>query len=82
LVEADTVIHYDPWWNPAVENQATDRAYRIGQDKAVFVYKLIVENSIEEQIIKLQEKNHFKQGYIRAIRTRVISLMVRSWWSC
>lgn len=56
LVEADTVIHYDPWWNPAVENQATDRAYRIGQNKAVFVYKLIVENSIEEQILKLQEK--------------------------
>ncbi len=56
LVEADTVIHYDPWWNPAVENQATDRAYRIGQDKPVFVYKLIVENSIEEQILKLQEK--------------------------
>ena len=56
LVEADTVIHYDPWWNPAVENQATDRAHRIGQDKAVFVYKLIVENSIEEQILKLQEK--------------------------
>ncbi len=56
LVEADTVIHYDPWWNPAVENQATDRAYRIGQDKAVFVYKLVVENSIEEKIVELQEK--------------------------
>jgi len=56
LVEADTVIHYDPWWNPAVENQATDRAYRIGQDKAVFVYKLIVENSIEEKILQLQKK--------------------------
>jgi len=56
LVEADTVIHYDPWWNPAVENQATDRAYRIGQDKAVFVYKLIVEDSIEEKILKLQER--------------------------
>jgi len=56
LVAADTVIHYDPWWNPAVENQATDRAYRIGQEKAVFVYKLIVEHSIEEQILKLQEK--------------------------
>ncbi|MCD6211664.1 MAG: DEAD/DEAH box helicase family protein [Sulfurovum sp.] len=56
LVAADTVIHYDPWWNPAVENQATDRAYRIGQDKPVFVYKLIIENSIEEQILKLQEK--------------------------
>ncbi len=61
LVAADTVIHYDPWWNPAVENQATDRAYRIGQDKPVFVYKLIVENSIEEQILKLQEKKRTLQ---------------------
>jgi SNF2 family DNA or RNA helicase len=56
LVEADSVIHYDPWWNPAVENQATDRAYRIGQDKPVFVYKLIVENTIEQKIIELQKK--------------------------
>jgi superfamily II DNA or RNA helicase len=56
LVAADTVIHYDPWWNPAVENQATDRAYRIGQDKPVFVYKLIVENTVEEKILQLQEK--------------------------
>lgn len=64
LVEADTVIHYDPWWNPAVENQATDRAYRIGQDKAVFVYKLIVENSIEEKIIQLQERKKSLQAGI------------------
>ena len=64
LVAADTVIHYDPWWNPAVENQATDRAYRIGQDKPVFVYKLIVENSIEEQILKLQEKKKSLQDGI------------------
>jgi len=64
LVEADTVIHYDPWWNPAVENQATDRAYRIGQNKAVFVYKLIVENSIEEQIVKLQERKKALQSSI------------------
>ena len=56
LTEADTIIHYDPWWNPAVENQATDRAYRIGQDKPVFVYKLIVENTIEQKIIELQNK--------------------------
>lgn len=56
LVEADTVIHYDPWWNPAVENQATDRAHRIGQNKTVFVYKLVVANSIEEKILTLQEK--------------------------
>jgi SNF2 family DNA or RNA helicase len=56
LTAADTVIHYDPWWNPAVERQATDRAYRIGQDKPVFVYKLITENTVEEKIIALQEK--------------------------
>ncbi len=55
LTAADTVIHFDPWWNPAVENQATDRAYRIGQDKPVFVYKLIIENSIEEKIQKIQK---------------------------
>ncbi len=56
LTAADTVIHYDPWWNPAVEQQATDRAYRIGQDKPVFVYKLITEDTVEEKILKLQEK--------------------------
>jgi SNF2 family DNA or RNA helicase len=54
LTAADTVIHYDPWWNPAVENQATDRAHRIGQDKPVFVYKLIVSGSVEEKISALQ----------------------------
>jgi SNF2 family DNA or RNA helicase len=56
LTAADTVIHYDPWWNPAVENQATDRAHRLGQDNPVFVYKLIVSGSIEEKILALQEK--------------------------
>ncbi len=56
LTAADTVIHYDPWWNPAVEQQATDRAYRIGQDKPVFVYKLLTEETVEEKILKLQEK--------------------------
>lgn len=54
LVEADTVIIYDPWWNPAAENQAIDRAHRIGQDKPVFVYRLIIENSVEEKILTLQ----------------------------
>ncbi len=58
LTEADTVIHYDPWWNPAVENQATDRAHRIGQEKAVFVYKLITENTVEEKILAMQAKKH------------------------
>ena len=56
LTEADTVIHYDPWWNPAVENQATDRAHRIGQSKVVFVYKLITENTLEEKIMTMQAK--------------------------
>jgi len=56
LTEADTVIHYDPWWNVAAQNQATDRAYRIGQDKNVFVYKLVVRNSIEEKILDLQKR--------------------------
>ena len=55
LTGADMVIHYDPWWNLAVQNQATDRAYRIGQTKKVTVYKLIVKNTIEEKIQKLQE---------------------------
>jgi superfamily II DNA or RNA helicase len=56
LTAADTVIHYDPWWNPAVESQATDRAYRIGQDKPVFVYKLIVEEGIEAAIEQLKAR--------------------------
>lgn len=56
LTAADTVIHYDPWWNPAVERQATDRAHRIGQSKAVFVYKLIAAGSVEEKILDLQAK--------------------------
>ena len=56
VLAADTVIHYDPWWNPAAEDQATDRAYRIGQDKPVFVYKLIIEDSVEEKILALQEQ--------------------------
>lgn len=56
LTAADTVIHYDPWWNPAVEDQATDRAYRIGQDKPVFVYKLIARGTVEEKIQQLQAR--------------------------
>ncbi|MEQ1841877.1 MAG: DEAD/DEAH box helicase, partial [Verrucomicrobiales bacterium] len=56
LTGADTVIHYDPWWNPAAENQATDRAYRIGQDKPVFVHKLICRNTVEERIQQMQGK--------------------------
>jgi SNF2 family DNA or RNA helicase len=56
LTAADTVIHYDPWWNPAVENQATDRVHRLGQDKPVFVYKLIAAGSVEEKIVAMQQQ--------------------------
>lgn len=56
LIGADTVIHYDPWWNPAVEEQATDRVYRIGQQSKVHVLKLITKGTIEEKIFKLQRK--------------------------
>lgn len=56
LTAADTVIHYDPWWNPAAEQQATDRAYRIGQNKPVFVYKLITRGTVEEKIAQLQRE--------------------------
>jgi SNF2 family DNA or RNA helicase len=56
LTSADYVIHYDPWWNPAVENQATDRTHRIGQKRQVFAYKMICQNTVEERILKLQEQ--------------------------
>jgi SNF2 family DNA or RNA helicase len=56
LTAADTVIHYDPWWNPAVERQATDRAHRIGQHKPVFVYKLIAAGTVEERIVEMQQR--------------------------
>ncbi len=56
LTATDTVIHFDPWWNPAAEAQATDRAHRIGQDKPVFVYKLVAAGSIEERILALQQR--------------------------
>lgn len=56
LTAADTVIHYDPWWNPAAEAQATDRAHRIGQDRPVFVYKLIAQHTVEERMLALQDE--------------------------
>jgi SNF2 family DNA or RNA helicase len=56
LTAADTVIHFDPWWNPAVEAQATDRAHRIGQSRVVTSYKLITRGTVEEKILQLQNK--------------------------
>ncbi len=65
LTAADTVIHYDPWWNPAAENQATDRAHRIGQENPVFVYKLITEGTVEEKIVSMQgRKRDLAQGVL------------------
>ena len=55
LTAADYVIHLDPWWNPAIESQATDRVHRMGQQNKVFVYKLITSGTIEEKIQELQE---------------------------
>jgi len=56
LTAADTVIHFDPWWNPAVEDQASDRAHRIGQKKVVTVYRLVAAGTIEEKILQLKQK--------------------------
>ena len=55
ITSSDLVIHFDPWWNPAVENQASDRAHRLGQENTVEVIKLIAKDTIEEKIIALQE---------------------------
>ena len=64
LTAADYVIHLDPWWNPAVEMQASDRAHRIGQDKPVFIYKIIARDTVEEKILQLQER---KRALVQSI---------------
>ncbi|MBK8784858.1 MAG: hypothetical protein IPO22_24420 [Anaerolineales bacterium] len=64
LTAADYVIHLDPWWNPAVEMQASDRAHRIGQNRPVFVYKIIARDTVEEKILQLQEK---KRALVKSI---------------
>jgi SNF2 family DNA or RNA helicase len=67
LTRADTVIHYDPWWNPAVEDQATDRSHRIGQLNSVFVYKLVTSGTVEETVLKLQNrKKKLAEGILSA----------------
>jgi len=67
LTAADTVIHFDPWWNPAAEQQASDRAHRIGQDKQVFVYKLITRGTIEERIHQMQhQKRHLADNLLQS----------------
>jgi SNF2 family DNA or RNA helicase len=77
LTGADVVIHYDPWWNLAVQNQATDRAHRIGQTKKVVVYKLLVKDSIEEKINKLQEEKKNLSEQIIHGDANILSSMTR-----
>ncbi|MDP1879536.1 MAG: DEAD/DEAH box helicase, partial [Parachlamydiaceae bacterium] len=77
LVGADTVIHYDMWWNPAVEAQATDRVYRIGQKKSVSNYKLITSDTIEEKILKLHER---KKGLLKDVVNRDEEMMAKLTW--
>ena len=75
LTNAEIVIHYDPWWNLSAQNQATDRAYRIGQTKDVQVYKLIMKDSIEEKIMKLQERKHIlSDTFINSSETSITSM--------
>ncbi|MGI4941003.1 MAG: DEAD/DEAH box helicase, partial [Janthinobacterium lividum] len=75
LTAADTVIHYDPWWNPAVEDQATDRAHRIGQDKPVFVHRLTTADTIEEKMEVLkQRKQALADGILGASAGATLTL--------
>ena len=78
LVGADMVIHYDPWWNLAAQNQATDRAHRIGQKKTVTVYKLIAKGTIEEKIVELQNSKSDLAEEILSGETNIISKMTES----
>ena len=85
LTAADYVIHLDPWWNPAVEQQATDRAHRIGQVNRVFVYKYIMKNSVEEKILELQRKKQKlfrnlitnEKSFIKQLTTEDLELLFR-----
>ena len=75
LTGADIVIHYDPWWNLAAQNQATDRAHRIGQEKTVTVYRLIAKDTIEEKILQLQEaKRDLAEAILSGQQTSLLSL--------
>ena len=77
LTGADMVIHFDPWWNPAVENQATDRAHRIGQKRTVYSVKLITKGTIEEKVVALQES---KKNIIDSTLTTDDQVMQKLTW--
>ncbi len=80
LTAADTVIHYDPWWNPAAEQQASDRAHRIGQDKQVFVYKLITRGTVEEKIHQLQMKKQQLADGLLSQRADISAILSDHQW--
>ncbi len=78
LTAADYVVHMDPWWNPAVEDQATDRAHRIGQKKTVTVYRLVMAHSVEEKILTLHARKRdlaadFLEGSEEAVTSATLS---------
>jgi SNF2 family DNA or RNA helicase len=80
LTGADMVIHYDPWWNPAVEDQATDRAYRIGQKRTVYSVKLIARHTVEEKVLALQRrKQEVIDATVRAADEPAAPLHRMSW---
>lgn len=80
LTAADYVIHMDPWWNPAIENQASDRAYRIGQERPVTIYRLIAAGTVEEKILKLHAtKNRWRTPFLKAQKCRAASDAKRLW---
>ncbi len=79
LTAADTVIHYDPWWNPAAEQQASDRAHRIGQDKQVFVYKLISRGTVEEKIYNMQQKKSELASQLLSAENSGLKLNEHQW---
>jgi SNF2 family DNA or RNA helicase len=77
LTGADMVLHFDPWWNPAVEDQATDRAHRIGQKRTVYSVKLVTRGTVEEKVVELQKR---KQGIIDATLTTDEQVMQKLTW--
>ena len=79
LTAADMVVHFDPWWNPAAEAQATDRAHRIGQDKNVSVYKLITSGTVEEKVLQLQtKKKSYWKMFLRSLKPPTSLSLYRS----
>ena len=81
LTGADTVIHFDPWWNPAIEDQATGRSHRISQTRIVTSYKLIASDTMEQKILQLQEgKRQVIQGTLSADHSSAEALTLEDFW--